>query len=359
MTDFPLLSGLLWAFGAFLAVLVLIPLARKYALKVGFVDEPDGERKDHDEAVPPIGGLVIFPVYIITAMLMGFPLVTYWPLFAALFMLLVIGALDDRYHINAWVKFSGHIGAAILVVVFGQARLYTLGDLFSMGTFGLGFMSIPFSLAAVVLLINAMNLMDGLDGLAGGKGFVVLFWLALAAWIAGDPYAITALLPLMGALLGFLYYNMRHPWRDKATVFMGDAGTLSLGLVLAWFCIGMAHDADPVVTPISIAWILALPIIDTCGQFYRRVKEGRHPFSADRGHFHHHFIHAGIPVGRSTVLILLLGFLLGGVGYLGVIVGVPAIILTLAWIALLFIHMYLSRHPERYIHIVKRFNRRA
>jgi UDP-N-acetylmuramyl pentapeptide phosphotransferase/UDP-N-acetylglucosamine-1-phosphate transferase len=91
--------------------------------------------------------------------------------------------------------------------------------------------------------------------------------------------------------------------------------------VLAWFCIVLTQHAEPILVPISVAWIVALPVIDACGQFYRRVREGRHPFSADRGHFHHHFIHAGVPVGRSTAMILLLGFVLGGIGYFGIIGG--------------------------------------
>src|SRR5690606_15367016 len=104
--------------------------------------------------------------------------------------------------------------------------------------------------------------------------------------------------PFMGALAGFLVYNLRTPLRKQAAVFMGDAGSMALGLVVAWFAMSLAQEPHVVFAPISVAWILALPIIDICAQFNRRVREGRHPFSPDRGHFHHHFRHAGISSGQ-------------------------------------------------------------
>jgi UDP-GlcNAc:undecaprenyl-phosphate GlcNAc-1-phosphate transferase len=342
------------ALGVFLVVLALIPLARVLALKIGLVDEPGG-RKQHDDAVPPIGGLVILPVFMLAVIVLGGDLSTYGYLFIALVMILVTGAIDDFVPLHAWFKFAVQISAAALVVILGGARIYTLGDMFGFGEVGLGWMSIPFSIAAVALLVNSINLMDGLDGLAAGKSFVVLGWLVLACLMAHDAQAAMPMMPLLGALAAFLFYNMRHPMRDKASVFLGDAGSLGLGLVLAWFCIVLTQHSEPILVPISVAWIVALPVIDACGQFYRRVREGRHPFSADRGHFHHHFIHAGVPVGRSTAMILLLGFVLGGIGYFGILAGAPQIFMTGGWIILLVVHMAMSERAEYYIRLFSRF----
>ncbi len=342
------------ALAAFLVVLALIPPVRLFALKIGLVDEPGG-RKQHEDAVPPIGGLVILPLFMAAVLLLGGDLSVYGILFIALIMILVTGAIDDFVPLHAWLKFAVQLSAAALVVIFGGARIYTLGDMFGFGEIGLGWMSIPFSIAAVALLVNSINLMDGLDGLAAGKSFVALGWLVLACLMAHDAQAAMPMMPLLGALAAFLFYNMRHPMRDKAFVFLGDSGSLGLGLVLAWFCIVLTQHAEPVIVPISIAWILALPIMDACGQFYRRVREGRSPFSADRGHFHHHFIHAGVPVGRSTAMILLLGFVLGGIGYFGVLAGAPQIFMTGGWIILLFVHMAMSERSEYYIRLFSRF----
>ncbi|MFP4313982.1 MAG: MraY family glycosyltransferase [Alphaproteobacteria bacterium] len=338
---------------AFAAVLLCVPVARELGIALGLTDKPGG-RKNHDEEVPLVGGLVIFPVFMICGMFAGFDIVAYLPLYLGLTMILITGALDDRFHISAWVRFFIQFLAAGLIVIVGDARLYHLGNLFGFGNLGLDFMSIPFSIIAVVLFVNAINLMDGLDGLAAGKSAVVLGWLMLACAFAGQWPPFFAMAVLMGCILGFLFYNMRHPLRSRASIFLGDAGSLSLGLVLAWYCIGLAREPDPVVVPITIAWIIALPVIDACGQFYRRVKEGRHPFDADRGHFHHHFVHAGIPVGRSTVLILAWGVALGAIGYFGIHYGLPQYVLTIGWIILLFSHMALSYKPQRFIRLLSR-----
>jgi UDP-GlcNAc:undecaprenyl-phosphate/decaprenyl-phosphate GlcNAc-1-phosphate transferase len=164
---------------------------------------------------------------------------------------------------------------------------------------------------------------------------------------------------MMGALAAFLVYNMRNPLRRKANIFLGDAGSMALGLSLAWFGMRLGWGTDPVVDPISVAWILALPIMDTCAQFARRVSQGRHPFSADRNHFHHHFVNAGVPIGQATAIMTALGFFLGLIGVGGMLLGVPEYILAYAWIALLFLHMYMNMRPARLRRLIMLFLHRS
>lgn len=328
--------------------MLLVPLARRFSIRAGFVDHPGG-RKLHEGQVPPIGGLVIFPVFMIWGMLYGLHWAHYGPFYAGLALLLLVGVMDDRFNVKPRYKFGAQFVAAFIIVIWGTAQLSHLGNIFGTGRFGLGFMTIPFSVIAVVLLINAVNLMDGLDGLAGGKGCVALFWLAVCAVTGGVSAGTTgAIVILMGALSGFLFYNMRHPFRDKAMVFLGDGGSLTLGLSLAWFSIYLGRGETPAIAPISIAWILALPIFDICGQFARRIGEGRHPFDADQDHFHHHFVKIGLSIGQSTMLLLAIGFVFGAIGVIGVKAGVPEFVLSYIWIALLLAHIYLSIKPERY-----------
>ncbi len=341
---------------AFAAVAIVAPLACKLALRLDFVDRPGG-RKKHEQAVPPVGGLVVFPVFMALAMFFVPDQSHYGAYFLALLLLVITGGLDDKINVPAWIKFGVQFVAAILIVVPGHARLIVMGDLFGFGEFGLNFMSIPFSIIATVLLINAVNLMDGLDGLSGGIGFVVMFLLAIAAMASGAFAPLSAIVLMMGVLGGFLLFNLRRPGREKAVIFMGDSGSMALGLTLAWFTIHLARGEPPVIQPIAVAWILALPIYDTCGQFARRVREGRHPFDADHNHFHHHFIHAGFPDGQATAIILSLVFVTGLIGVGGLWIGLPEAALTYPWIALLFAHIYMSMHPDRYQKLVASFKK--
>ena len=325
---------MIWFTIALLTALIAVPVLRPLAIKTGYVDTPGG-RKQHAEPVPPIGGLIIFTI-IITIQTVRGDVVQNWPLYTGLIALLTIGAWDDRAHLNAWVKFTVQIAVSFLVVLYGECRIDNLGNMFGLGDLELGFMVIPFSVAAVALLINAINLMDGLDGLAGGQSFIILAILTAISGFNPD------LLPILGALVGFLVYNMRSPWRKQASIFLGDAGTLALGLTLAWYAISLAGNPSISLEAISVAWILALPIMDECAQFYRRVREGRHPFSPDRGHFHHHFIDAGFTPGKATATILAFSATLGIAGYWLAVIGTPLVILTSAWIVTILTHMHFS-----------------
>ena len=348
MAIIPIMDSLWGMSLAFFVVLIAVPVARHAALRIGFVDEPGG-RKTHKDAVPPIGGLVIVPVFMAQSLLTGVDMALYWPLFAALSLVLVMGAIDDHGHIQAWIKFMIQFVAAFLIVLPGGAQVFQLGNMFGLGMVDLGVMSVPFSVFCVVLLINAINLMDGLDGLAGGKSFVMLGWLMAACALAGEREAFLLIGILEAALLGFLFYNMRHPWRRRAIVFLGDSGSMALGLILAWYVITLSQEPVSALAPVSVAWIVALPVIDACGQFLRRMKEGRHPFDPDRGHFHHHLIAAGLPVGKATALILLIGLIFGAIGYGGVLIGIPEFVLMIGWLGLWAVHMALSLKPGPFV----------
>lgn len=344
-----------WVMGAAALILVwaLVPPLRRMAPRFGLMDRPD-ERKNHEGVIPLIGGLVIFPVFIIVSLLTGESLALNWPLYTAILTLVITGAVDDRMHLHPLVKFGLQFVAAFLVVIPGGAVLYDLGNLFGLGTFYLGWMSLPFSIVAMVLLINAINLMDGVDGLAGGTVFVMLGWFLFACIVAGGSSFAPSIVILMGAIAGFLFYNMRSPWRKKASIFMGDAGSMSLGLMIGWYAIHLSPMGARVLEPMAVAWILAVPIWDECAQFYRRVREGHHPFWPDLGHFHHHFIRAGFTPGQTSLSIHALVFVLGGFGVIGAMAGVPLPVLTVLWIVGILAHMAFSKNLENYTDVFKK-----
>ncbi len=356
---FEYLSSSVFAFPvlAFLFVLLLVMPFRKIARIFGIVDAPD-DRKQHGKAVPPIGGLIIFTVFMIFGVVSGIvDLQEYWSLYMALMALLVSGAIDDQFPIPAKLKFFIHVFAACLIAFMGNVQAAYLGDLFGFGVVWTGFMSYPFTIIAIVLLINAMNLIDGMDGLAGGVSVVILGWFMVASIVAGWFSYAHVLGILIACIAAFLVFNMRNPWRRKASLFLGDAGSMSLGLCIAWFAVLLARSEAAPIEPIAVAWIIGFPIFDTCAQFYRRVRAGLDPFAPDRGHFHHHFIEAGVPVCYAAIIIIAIVAIMGGIGYGGIAMGVPPFILTVAWVALLLLHMVISSKPERYVRLIKKFVR--
>ena len=347
----------LYPLAAFVLVIALCLPAQAMARCAGLVDSPGG-RKKHDGTIPLIGGLLIFPVFMLVSFVQGLPPSYIW-FFAGLCMLLVTGALDDRFAVAAWVKFLVQFSAAFIIVGPGQAQATNLGDLFGLGDLLTGSGAMAFSVIATVLLINAVNLMDGLDGLAGGMCFIVLSWLAVCCALTGNAQIFVVLLILLSALAGFLVFNLRTPLRDSAAIFLGDAGSLALGLTLAWFSITLSQEPHLAITHIAVAWLLALPIYDTCGQFARRIREGRHPFDADQNHFHHHLIHVGCSVAQATAFILVLTFITGFIGVFAIASGVPEYIMAYIWTALLFGHIYMSMVPERYQRFLRVLLRKA
>lgn len=349
LTLYPLL-----AFGL---VAVAIPYARRHAKALGFVDAPDapGGRKAHENRVPPVGGLVVVPVALLVSLLAGLSFEALWPLALGALLLVAAGVRDDACGLAPTVKFLLQGLAATILVVWGDSRIEDLGNLFGLGPIHFGRMGLAFSLFCVVLLINAVNMIDGLDGLAGGIVFIALFWFALASGLYGDSLPAGFIGIWMAAVAGFLVYNLRNPWRRKASVFLGDSGSMALGLMLAWLAIGLSQSGvpEPMIRPVAVAWILTVPVMDAFALFVSRLLRGRHPFEADRRHLHHRFVDAGVSPGWVTGMLLVFSFLCGAIGYGAGFLGVPEWILSAAWIVLVLANCAVAFYHRSFVAFVK------
>lgn len=327
--------------------LLFVPVVRKIALRTDFVDHPGG-RKQHEVVTPYGGGVAIFTIFGLVSIFVAPPFENSWAYFIALAMILITGVIDDKFGVNAKLKFAIHFLAAFILVIPGHTQLATLGNLLGFGDMGLGWAVIPFSVACVVYIINAINMMDGVDGLAAGNCLIVFFWLMTACAFAGQWDAFLSLAIISAAIVGFLFYNMRHPFRSKACIFLGDAGSMALGLTIAWYCIHLSQTPTAVIPPVSVAWIIALPIIDAFGLLVMRIREGRPAFEADRRHFHHHFLDAGFTPGQTTCFVLAWSAILGGIGYIGPHVGIPEPVLGWIWVLMWWGHALLVMKPEKF-----------
>ena len=297
-------TGLFFAFAAilfsFLLAFIMTPLARKLALRFGCLDIPDGKRKIHSEPVPYFGGLAILVGFAVSAWLFSFLTTGGVPreitvmLFGAA-VLCLVGLWDDLYDIRPKYKFLAQIAVAAFTVYFGGGIEYTTvwGISLDLGAF-----SFPVTVFWIVLIINAVNLIDGLDGLASGVCAMESFALFATALVMGNPVCAIASAAICGAMLGFLPYNI-----NRATIFMGDAGSMLIGYVMACISVFGLFKAQALFSIVVPALIFALPVMDTVLAFARRIAKGQNPFRADKQHLHHKLIANGFSPCQSVLAI--------------------------------------------------------
>jgi len=216
-------------------------------------------------------------------------------LLAATFMAL-IGALDDRYDLAPRFRLLAHAAAAIALVYGTGFSVTDLGNLVGLGPIPLGWIALPFTVAASMALVNAFNMLDGLDGLAGGCALVAFGGIAFIAIDTGATNSAAMTLGLAGACLGFLVFNIPARFNRGFRVFMGDAGSTLLGFVLAGVALTLVQPARADVAPVFILWMMPIPIFELFTSTGRRAAKGLSPMLADDGHFHHKFIKAGFSV---------------------------------------------------------------
>ena len=347
-----LLQSLLTYVAVLAVTLALIPLLARIATRTGLVDYP-GRRKRHRGAVPLIGGPAIFAGSCLGAYLMPDPLGDYLPLFASLSVLLVAGMLDDLRDLTAWQKLVAQLIAATLMISWGKVVVTNVGDLFGFGPLVLLRWGLPFTIIALIGLINAINMSDGADGLAAGLAMIALAFLAMSAFIAGRAVSGHLLLTAFAAVLAFWVLNMRLPWQRHAKIFLGDSGSMMLGLLLTWFSIEVTRGGAG-LSPIAAVWFLALPLVDMGVVILRRIGRGQSPFRAGRDHFHHMLIATGIPPATAVRLMLALALTLAATGFVAWRAGVPDYVMFYAFIALLAGSYALSWRWPRIVRWVRR-----
>lgn len=318
-----MLQSLIAPLIAFIATALLIWALKPLAEIVGLTDKP-AERKQHAGEIPLIGGLAIYlgaALAILTATLSGIidvPLAAFYPWFTAALLIVMVGAIDDYYELSPVVRFAAQIGAALIMVYWGGAVLEDLGRITPGETLlSLHWLAAPFTVFAAVGIINAINMCDGLDGLSGNLTLVTLLAFGVAESLAGSVGNLPAINIVSAAIAGFLLFNQRLLWQSEARVFLGDAGSMMLGLFLVWGAVDISQGADRALSPAATLWFLAIPILDTVRVMARRMLRGRSPFAADACHLHHLFVRSGWNVTETLAIICILALLCAATGLIG------------------------------------------
>jgi UDP-GlcNAc:undecaprenyl-phosphate GlcNAc-1-phosphate transferase len=306
-------SLLLLLASSFALCLVFTPFLRQVALRCGLVDHPDGRRKIHSRPIPVVGGVAIFfatNATLIAALVWsqsGTDLTdgrgrVYGGLFLASAVIAVVGVIDDRWGLRGRHKLVGQLVAVVIVMAFGlQVRSIGLfGTLIDLGSLA------PFFTAFWLLgAINSLNLIDGMDGLLGSVGIIITLSMAIMAFLIGPSGWLAACVAtaLAGALLGFLCFNF-----PPAAIFMGDCGSMLVGLVIGVLAIESSLKGPATVALAGPLALLVIPIFDTSAAIVRRKLTGRSIYTTDRGHLHHVLQRNGM--SNRLVLLLVAGLCL-------------------------------------------------
>jgi len=287
---------MLYLFGFFVSLVVtmiLIPPIMKRADKIGAIDLPD-PRKVHTNAIPRVGGIAMVIGSIVSVVLWAELDSQIISLLAGFLILLFFGIWDDRCDLNYKIKFFGQLLAVFIVVVFGDVVIRgvpLLGELPDL-------IAIPFTVFALVGITNAINLSDGLDGLAGGTTLLSLCAIGLLALQADGINVVLVSMAVAGSIFGFLRHNT-YP----AILFMGDTGSQFLGFSAGVLSILLTQNVNTAMSPVLPLIILGLPILDTVAVMSQRIYEGRSPFSPDKNHIHHKLLDLGFDHYEAVMLI--------------------------------------------------------
>lgn len=275
--------------------MVLVPPLARLAGPLGLTDRPGG-RKIHQQPIPRSGGIAI----VIGALIpIFFLLPAHRDVIAFLVatgVLFVFGVLDDRFDLSFRIKFFGQIIASAIVVIGGGVVIESLPllDFYVLPSF----IGIPLTIFVLVAITNAVNLSDGLDGLAGGISLLALVGLALLAYRSGDPVALGIALAMIGSTFGFLRFNS-----NPAQIFMGDTGSQFLGFGTAVLIIHVTLRLDSAYGEFISLLIIGIPVLDTATVMVKRILRGQSPFRPDRSHLHHQLLNLGLTQAQAVTFI--------------------------------------------------------
>lgn len=279
----------------FVFVLFMVPLVKKIAHHVGALDIPNN-RKIHNKPMPRMGGVAIFFGFLLGYMLFGEPSSVMNSILISSFIVLITGIIDDIKPLDAKIKFLGQLSAALVIVFYGNI---ILKDINAFGIFiDFGAFAIPLTLFFILGCINCMNLIDGMDGLASGISSIYFLTIGIIAIIQGKfglDFVLTFI--MLGSTLGFLVHNF-----NPASIFMGDSGSMFLGLVIS--VISLLGFKNVTMTSIIIPLLLlAIPISDTLFAIIRRALKGESISTPDKFHIHHQLLNRNFSQ-KTTVLII-------------------------------------------------------
>ncbi len=320
------------------------PAVSVLAYKIGAIDVPKDNRRMHKKPTPRIGGLAIFAGFVIASLVFCKLTPELISIYLGGLIIVAVGVIDDVFRINAWVKLAAQIVVALVAVSQGIVLEYV--NLFG-NYVHFGMLSIPITVVWIVGLTNAINLIDGLDGLACGVSAICSISLLLVMLLKGEVASAMITAAVVGACLGFLPFNT-----NPAKIFMGDTGALFLGYTMAVISVSGVFKLHTVISFIIPISIFAMPLFDTTFAFIRRIAKGKSPFSPDRSHLHHRLIDLGFSQKQSVAILYAICAILGTSAIMFTEENFGrALIIIAVGIAIFLTNFYFLRHAKSRSHM--------
>jgi UDP-GlcNAc:undecaprenyl-phosphate GlcNAc-1-phosphate transferase len=326
---------------AMVSTAMAIKFLRPLALKINLVDHPSG-RKIHKGSIPLIGGIAMFIGILLSIFTTSVDtnISLYMVLVSAI--ITIVGVLDDYKDLSVKSRFFFQIISIFIMITLADVDLQSLGDLVGGGDIFLHSWSTIFTLFAVIGIINAINMMDGIDGLAGGQSLVTFSSIAYLSYAMGNNNGLVIALLFCSVLIVFLKSNFRPERSANNKVFMGDGGSMFLGIILAWLLVDLSQGDYRVYAPVTALWLFAIPILDTITTMLRRIIRGQSPFKPDQNHIHHIIMKFGYTSRQALLIIMTASIIFAIIGIVGELNDTPQYVMFFWAIGISLVYLLIN-----------------
>tara|TARA_B100000787_G_C16199087_1_gene303412 strand:- start:1240 stop:2280 length:1041 start_codon:yes stop_codon:yes gene_type:complete len=328
-------------FVAAISTIIAISILRPFAISINLTDTP-GARKKHQGVVPLIGGLAMFIGFLVSVLSSTIDLNQIKYFILASFIVVIVGVLDDHRDMSVGFRFLFQTTAALIVVTVGGVSVESLGNLLSRNEIYLNSWSIFFTITAIIFAMNAVNMSDGIHGLAGSNSLITLIALSYLAYLSTNFQSLTIALLMCAVIPPFLFDNLCIGRSESKRIFMGDAGSMFLGLGIVWLLIDLSQGEYRAFSPVIALWLFALPLIDTTSTILRRLIIRKSPFKPDLNHLHHNLSRMGLSNTFVLIVITTLSLSMTLIGVFGAKNDIADWKMFLGFIIIFIVYFFLS-----------------
>lgn len=339
---------------AFLVAIILLVVMTPLAHQFGLVDTPT-KRKQHDGMIPLTGGIAIYIAVLVASYCTDLWFENEISFFTASAIIVLLGMLDDRFNLSPQGRLLCQFIVATIMAWVAQNHIVSLGNISGFGEVNLqhavGYL---FTLVCVVGVINAFNMIDGIDGLAGGMSIITLASLLSLMVLAKNYSTLMVPLILMAAIIPFLAFNLSWKGFKGNKIFMGDSGSMFMGLTIVWLLVDGTQNDSASMRPITAVWLIGLPLMDMAAVMFRRLRKGKPIMRPDRFHLHNIFMRAGFSSRRSLTAILILACAYASIAIISEVLLIPEAIMFWLFIASLFCYISIMSNIWKILRFLRR-----